>query len=1155
MNHDGGIGSWSDSATDAELLRRNTADREEVAVSQDRRRSRVIKKVASASSKHHLVPPAPTHPGAPPGSSNGYTPGGSNRPAHKPGASFGMKFKMGEADAVPFEDLEEFDDIRQTQEIFEEPDWDELEGPAAAPLGDMGNAPQTRYSMNPGLGSDIEIFGEGQRHDASQAKGAAAGTGSRGRANTAAHVKDARDRAASRARQRASKPAPPGGTPPRRRTSSVGHGVKPNLTVKPGKQRMLKRKDTLTEGVDHRSELLRRHMCACRVLICGIAVALLWCTPLYVAKQLVAGYLHMPSADTSINRCTDLMAWASETRSEYDNCVAEQDWQCRSRWEQALPLAVAQLKAKQESNANALNLHEVRAQACVDVTAAVHKRFQDWANMPDATTGKLANANFLVEGSRAAPYNASAVAAGGAPPSGSAFAANASTEDRAVVVALINARAGQSLALSRDAAELVAKGYAKDARAKVDAYERYLLAVQAYNAAYLRNRTGGLDLGLNESFADAQAALAAAASASAAGITGALNSSFAPLQAAGAAVADGTSTAVKGVLNAATEVQDYGIVAYDAYADNLKGAQRSYADVKAKLAELKSWKEKYYDNVVNNGIVDFGADATFPSLTDTFDPSLTEITKNIRNLPDVGNAIKDEMNKLGDAIGVNASQALQDARDMSASAANAVAGALPRPNITTGFEDYNPPKYADYDPQPGRDFDAVTDDYEADNDAALQDMSTAALNGTNGGGGSNSSKNPGIVRTISNATQRLGAFSSSFTKNVWERLRAQDDEITALKQLKELLPYLATILIWCDIVYRIWRTLSLIAHFWSKSVLDLPPADVRLRGGLGDVASGKKCNCIGSNFSPFRCYVKCITHPAVGFGIAITFVLIFYLGAEAFYMPWLTLYKRGCVTQPANYTTTPPELGTLLTNNIYSIARNYALEEGNNRSTVTLDSYNAVRESECTRYVEQSSGQAQLDEERLLRARAAFDGSAHEVRLLRTSLNLTYFGAALPSFASGLAVGADACVTAPPSVCNTPAATTDAAAGDLTAAGFAVGPCFESSGFDCAAQLPQCNPTCRGPSTVIMGQKARRCGCTTESWFHAGAVFMLVALFVYVSTNFARIVLVSHCRTCSLARRRISPSAVCCCVILRLATYCYVLLRLLPLSECRAACI
>jgi len=156
------------------------------------------------------------------------------------------------------------------------------------------------------------------------------------------------------------------------------------------------------------------------------------------------------------------------------------------------------------------------------------------------------------------------------------------------------------------------------------------------------------------------------------------------------------------------------------------------------------------------------------------------------------------------------------------------------------------------------------------------------------------------------------------------------------------------------------------------------------------------------------------------------------------------------------------------------------------------------------------------------------------VRLLSESLNLTYFGGALPALVLGLANGRAACAAAPPSVCGTAAAEADVANGGATAAGFALGPCFKSSTFDCATHLPQCNPTCRGPSNIIMGQKARRCGCTAESWFHAGAVFMLVALFVYVSTNFARVVLVS-------LRCAVLPAAARCCPLLPAAV---------PLAPC-----
>jgi hypothetical protein len=333
-----------------ERLRRNTAEREDAELTNDRRRSTIArnlstKSIGSVSSASRLVgglapPPLPPK--------RAYTGVPVSKHGQRPTPSVGKKFHVGVVDSQPFggggggggggfNELEDFDESGD----FEEPDWDELEGPAAAPLDNMG------FSGGGGGGG-----GSGKQRAGS-------------RASTASHIKDARLRAASRAQSVAGdhRPPPPESPPPHHmpRKPSVGD----HLPLHPHKKQvMLKRTDSLVEGIDHRSEDLRRHMCACRVLICGIAVALLWCTPLYVAKQLVGGYLHMPSADTGIDRCVDLMSWATETRQDYDRCVDEQDWQCRARWSAALPLAVAGLKRTQDENAAALLGVEAQVEAC-----------------------------------------------------------------------------------------------------------------------------------------------------------------------------------------------------------------------------------------------------------------------------------------------------------------------------------------------------------------------------------------------------------------------------------------------------------------------------------------------------------------------------------------------------------------------------------------------------------------------------------------------------------------------------------------------------------------------------------------------------------------------------------------------------------------------
>ena len=62
--------------------------------------------------------------------------------------------------------------------------------------------------------------------------------------------------------------------------------------------------------------------------------------------------------------------------------------------------------------------------------------------------------------------------------------------------------------------------------------------------------------------------------------------------------------------------------------------------------------------------------------------------------------------------------------------------------------------------------------------------------------------------------------------------------------------------------------------------------------------------------------------------------------------------------------------------------------------------------------------------------------------------------------------------------------------------------------FDCNTALPRCDITCEGPSNAILALRTRQCGCTSEYWFHAGAVSFIYVIGIYAIANFARVLLV-----------------------------------------------
>lgn len=141
---------------------------------------------------------------------------------------------------------------------------------------------------------------------------------------------------------------------------------------------------------------------------------------------------------------------------------------------------------------------------------------------------------------------------------------------------------------------------------------------------------------------------------------------------------------------------------------------------------------------------------------------------------------------------------------------------------------------------------------------------------------------------------------------------------------------LTLLLLLADYVFRTTSSLRLFVRFWGRGGLGMPDADVRVdkaAASVGGVASGVR-----------RGLVRVMIHPVttvVFFGAVLSLVLY---NLASLYVPLFADYRAGCVEKTQS--------GSLFSQNVYSIAYNYAADRGNreqwNYQVSSLEGKNVV---------------------------------------------------------------------------------------------------------------------------------------------------------------------------------------------------------------------
>uniref|UniRef100_A0A7S2RH00 Uncharacterized protein n=1 Tax=Rhizochromulina marina TaxID=1034831 RepID=A0A7S2RH00_9STRA len=327
----------------------------------------------------------------------------------------------------------------------------------------------------------------------------------------------------------------------------------------------------------------------------------------------------------------------------------------------------------------------------------------------------------------------------------------------------------------------------------------------------------------------------------------------------------------------------------------------------------------------------------------------------------------------------------------------------------------------------------------------------------------------------------------------------------------------ATLLIIFDYVYRAYRSIYIFARFWSRSGLAIPDVDMRIdRDHLGAVF-----------MSNSRLVMYCVTSPLVLGIIVVSFFGAFVFYVCQIYLPLYNSYVDGCVTGVTN--------GTFLTENLYSIAYNYAAEDGNEEYFNGIEDYNVLKVDSCASYSTSSQEKQNEDEAFLSSLIKAQKNTRDDMYLMQQCIDADTMDDLFLKACCGEAPY-DACSAygnddewfnsthvcpvddnsqAPFSVvssyldeasCNEPASWDDWQ--------------LEDAVFYCG-DIPDCALTCGGPNRQLLRTVTEQCGCMVEWLFHSSFFKFSIALIIYILMNASRVILTRA--LCKVFWRYLSP--------------------------------
>ncbi|CBJ29864.1 conserved unknown protein [Ectocarpus siliculosus] len=319
---------------------------------------------------------------------------------------------------------------------------------------------------------------------------------------------------------------------------------------------------------------------------------------------------------------------------------------------------------------------------------------------------------------------------------------------------------------------------------------------------------------------------------------------------------------------------------------------------------------------------------------------------------------------------------------------------------------------------------------------------------------------------------------------------------------------IALLLLAADYIFRTASSLRLFVRFWSRGGLGLPDADVRVdkaAASAGGAAAGLR-----------RGVVRVLIHPAttVLFSAVVLSLVLYNLASV--YGPLFADYRAGCVEKSQN--------GSFFGQNVYSVAYNYAAEEGNRDQWTYQEDHTSRRGALC---VELTADVRQYLAETDAQLRSMY-GAHYEDVTAAATLASCIDTAGMDALYAGACCGYDGYSN---DTCSSATANSNLLQCPLNYAS-GVGQAFvplevllsdpacsaetletanwkveDGIALDCDT-IPTCRMTCVGPNEELLQAVTIHAGCMVEWFFHAGTVRVAATLLMFLFLNVSRIVLV-----------------------------------------------
>jgi len=803
----------------------------------------------------------------------------------------------------------------------------------------------------------------------------------------------------------------------------------------------------------------------------------MWMSSLSVAVALTSASVSAPRPEDVFSVCSHAYDVAKTERRAYSKCIASQTARCFVDFDAALKDAVEAMAGALSANKVALEAYESTQASCSSSLTHARGAVKAWQ---------------ALETSNAVPFTCDACSKRCGPKSNK----NCSCAD--VASQLGDVSSVRTEAFSSTTA------FAGDSKNTVAHLVNYASARTAYDAAFVRNRTQNAHKAVSRAVEILGGAYVAVANASFANLPGDLTNVVACLSLRGGAPCDvKTLGGGRAFRDAKALFADYEqqasirLALLQRIAGDFAGEAAAYTQ-RVEKAFLKT--AQFYNGVtgwIESLKLKLPKDQWFNLGLDDFYPAGPSWPDGVLfpPLPTASDLYPPSMELLFQQLLLNVSLASLEsfaAAKLTIKSMAIQVSSLPALDLAG---EYDPPEYADF-ADGDADLEDVSAAHDAEADAFVQRQAVslnafAALK-------ANAQGDAAYSFARWNSTARgAAAQANTIDFGGWEDLSGPSYDVRILLKAAGSV---SQGLVLVDYAWRAYHTVATVQRFMKRSALNLPKPDLRQ-----DRAPA------GTNYPTLA--LQIFLSPAGSFALlGASGVVVIYAAFRA-YVPLYRQYVAVCVDGGGTRGN-----GTFLAKNLYSIAYNYAAENGHTAHAKALDDYNSNRGNQCAKYETSSKDQSDDDSLYAQSLQRAMQSSAESIFVMGQCVDHQKLDADFTVRCCGL-LGYAPCPAGPPKACPL----NEGAAYLPVGAYLADESCrvdasewspLRVSAFDCGA-TPQCRVGCTGPNKQIIRIATQHCACTLEWYFHAELLSALAAFCIYVLMNASRVVFVAAiCKLC-----------------------------------------